>query len=121
MTRLKADSEPSRGADLLERWLAAHLLDPASPTPQPTTLPRQTTVERLVLLQDILEQRPALAHAARRLAMYDQFRLTLELLRGTRQPAATRADTAAGPHAVISQPLMARCFARPAGRRRRPR
>jgi hypothetical protein len=46
-------------------------------------LPQRNRSERIALLRDVLARHPALAQAARRLPVYDQFKLTVELLRGS--------------------------------------
>jgi hypothetical protein len=87
--------------DLLEAWLVSHVvgapanlaLYSASTFP---VLPQRTGSERMALLRELLDGHPALAQATRRLPAYDQFKLTLELLRGSdfAHPEATDARPA---------------------------
>ena len=88
MHAARAESDMPNPLELLEAWLVSHLvgapaklaLYSASSFP---VLPQRTGSERLALLRQLLDRQPALALAARRLPVYDQFKLTLELLRGS--------------------------------------
>ena len=66
-------------------------------------------VELLAALSQVLDRSPLLAQAARRLPIYDQLCMTLELI-----------SDSAPVYRVLPLPSP-RCAARPAGHRRRPR
>jgi hypothetical protein len=85
MRRIEREPEMSGDAQLVEAWLAKQLLvtsssnSPYGQTSVPS-LAQQTASERLAALQTVLNRRPTLARAARRLSVYDQLALTVELL-----------------------------------------
>jgi hypothetical protein len=100
----------------LENWLAAELFGtPAADAPS-SFLSHLAPSQRTHLLYDLLGRRPGLAAAARRLSLYDQLRLTVELVDGTRSTATVPAQR--HPHAPS---LQARCFVKTPVVRRRPR
>jgi hypothetical protein len=108
-------------ATLLERWLVAHLLAPPANDPPTLPLPSHTAAERLKILQQLLDQRPALARAASRLSIYDQLCLSLKLLGSASGPITPRAGLVPAWSAVRSLGASSLCFASPAGNQRRPR
>jgi hypothetical protein len=85
-------------------------------------LPQQSAWERLTLLREVLDERPALDRAVCRLSIDHQFRLTLELLRGTVSPNRQQEEVAAAAsylpltgkahHAVFPRERTDRCVAR---------
>jgi hypothetical protein len=89
----------------LESWLAAEVSGTPTADAPSSFLSHLDPLQRTRMLYDLLDRRPALAAATRRLALYDQLRLSVELVRG-----ATSAASAA----------WARCYASPPGARRRP-
>lgn len=101
-------------AQQLERWLAGEVFGtPASAAPS-SFLAHLNPFERNDLLNGLFRQRADLAVAIRRLSLYDQLRLSVELSRVSH------------PAVPIDQPFPAVrrlgcCFAEPAGGRRRPR
>jgi len=50
-------------------------------------LPPGLAWQRLLLLQDVLDEQPELARALHRLSLYDQLAMTLELLLDSPEPA----------------------------------
>ncbi len=50
-------------------------------------LPPGIAWQRLLLLQDVLAEQPELARALRRLSLYDQLAMTIELLLDSPEPA----------------------------------
>jgi hypothetical protein len=82
------DPEMSSADQFVEAWLAKQLMfTSSSDSPYGhTSLPslvEQTASERLATLRTVLDRRPNLAGATRRLSVYEQFRLTVELLGDT--------------------------------------
>ena len=63
-------------AEQVERWLVANLHRDVSLPPR-----AGTPAQLLAAVRAVLDRRPSLAEAARRLSAFDQFRLTLELAR----------------------------------------
>jgi hypothetical protein len=79
--------EPDVAATCVENWLTARLLSPSaipdfgeSAAEQLATVP---LMMRSTVMYEILSQRPALAHAVRRLTLVDQLKLSLELARAS--------------------------------------
>jgi hypothetical protein len=104
----------------LERWLAAEVFGAPAGTagPSPSTfLSHLQAAQRMQLLRRVFRQRPRLATASQRLSLYDQLRLSLDLVRVSGQTSTL---------GVIeprsrSRRALARCFAQPAGTHGRPR
>jgi hypothetical protein len=71
-----------RPAELLLNWLTAQMRSLQFPNPdqQYPPLPRQTRSERITLLRALIDGDRPLAHAVRRLPVYEQMRLTVEML-----------------------------------------
>ena len=104
----------SLSAEQIERWLVEHLTDTSG---EVARLPRSSTRAELSPPARCPRPSPSLAEAARRLSAYDQFRLTLELVRtapvlrellvdaparGRHVPCGTTAD--AGPGVIPDDP-----------------
>jgi hypothetical protein len=99
----------------LESWLAAEVFGTPTAEAPSTFLSHLDPVQRTRLLYDLLDRRPGLAAATRRLSLYDQLRLSVELVNRT-----TSTPTVPGqrhPHAPSAR---ARCFVNTPGMRRRP-
>jgi hypothetical protein len=100
----------------LESWLAAEVFDtPAADAPS-SFLSHLDPFQRTRLLYDLLDQRPALAAATRRLSLSNQLRLSVELVGGTRSTVGSLVQR----HAHAS-PVPVRCFANAPGAHRPPR
>jgi hypothetical protein len=91
MRRMDREPEMSSAELLVEAWLAEQLLftslsdSPYGQTSLPS-LEQQTASERLAALRTVLNRRPTLAGATRRLSVYEQLTLTVELLGDTVSP-----------------------------------
>jgi len=96
-------------SEAIERWLAQHLLDRYSPSASPARVPRCSRATLLAAVRDILDSRPVLAQAARRLSTHEQLRLTLDLL---------EAATVSERHGVASLRGRSACHRRHRGRPR---
>ena len=112
------ESIPSPAADLVERWLTERLSPHSFVEEGPTILPSRAPSELLDVVRVVLLRRPALAQAARRLSTYDQFRLTLELVRAA-VPQGELRPARAEPFRVPAALTSAGCSTRPPSRRRR--
>lgn len=98
----------------LERWLAGEVFGtPASAAPS-TFLANLNPFERNDLLSALFRHRPDLALATWRLSLYDQLRLSVELVRGSHPPVPIA-------QSLTAVRRLGRCYAEPAGGRRRPR
>lgn len=101
----------------IEEWLTSHLtVHRDRGVDAPGVLEQYTPVELLALVQRVLARSPRLAASARRLALFDQFRLTFELVRGS-SPALPHPAAVRSAIGVAHQPPA--CFA--PRRSRRPR
>ena len=117
MQRMHPDPIPPPAVELVERWLAEHLSVPSTVVESATRLPMRTISELFDAVRTVLAGRPALAQAARQLSAFDQFRLTLELVRA----AGLAPDPRPGLAAPICVPATRRsdaCFTQRPGRRR---
>ena len=117
MERVHPDPIRLPAAELVERWLVEHLCVPSTVVESATRLSMRTVSELFDAVRTVLARRPALARAARQLSAFDQFRLTLELVRAAGLAADPRPGLAA-PICVPASRRSAACFARRPGRRR---
>ena len=91
MRRMDREPEMSSADQLVEAWLTEQLLctsssdSPFGQTSLPS-LAQQTGADRLAALRTVLNRRPTLAEATRRLSVYEQLRLTVELMGDTVSP-----------------------------------
>ena len=121
-------------AELVERWLTEHLDTPSSQQRGPSTrlrpepaaqlpggtstrLASATLAELLEAVRIVLACRPVLAQAAGRLSTYDQFRLTLDLLRTAPRVTSPCERPAQEVHVKAAARTQRTC---PTLRRRRP-
>ena len=111
-------SVPSPAADLVERWLAERLSPRSLVEEGATGLPSRTVSELLDDVRVVLLRRPTVAQAARRLSAYDQFRLTLELVRAAVSQGEAR-PALSEPFGVPAARASAECSALARTRRRR--
>jgi hypothetical protein len=111
------DSIPSPAFVLVERWLVEHLCPSSTVVEGATRLPSLTVSELLAAVRTVLAVRPALAQAAHQLSVFDQFRLTLELVRASGLAPDSRPDLAQ-PAAVMATRRTILCLTRHPGRRR---
>jgi hypothetical protein len=102
-------AQDAEDAARIERWLELQLTrtDPQSRSVL-APLVNRSPVARFRLLQDVLKRKSALGSAARRLALVDQVRLSLELVRTD----AVRGHSERTSAAVRPAVMRTRCCAR---------
>jgi hypothetical protein len=103
--------------EAIERWLTIQVSSGSGIDSSDTlqAIARHTPAQRLRLLQAVLERRPALAHAARRLPLAEQLKLSLDIVR---QGRSSSAATQGAGLVVAPTRAVVRCAAQ---RRGRPR
>jgi hypothetical protein len=111
-TNHEYDADVREDASAIQSWLELQFTKRISESSGLLAgVARRAPLERLRILEEVLKRKPALAAAARSLAVEDQFKLTVELVRA----GATTGTSRFVVPAVATPTQAARCSARRRG------